>query len=234
MMSFHVYATHDSPSREFHLFFFLLYCDAGWIAVFTFTGRVVEIFPTSPVPNFACSHHLRVWLTRDVLDRNIVGLTLLVFVARILDSELFRAACLLADWFIRTIVTWFRLPNHRQKAQLVRNDDFIASLPLCEGSLLRNFGEVRFGAINVDWPAVNSWLRSGASARGGLGSENVRSCDIHSSLVGRKDSRTFCWLIAASTSISDLLRLGYVNPRRFIYDFRLSLAALLSCPLERV
>lgn len=67
------------------------------------------------LPDLACSH-LQIWLTRDVLEHN--------FVAEFLSFD----SRLLADWFILTIVTWFWLWNHRQKAQLVQNDGFIASL----------------------------------------------------------------------------------------------------------
>lgn len=88
-------------------------------------------------------------------------------------------------WLIhQTIPSWCRLWNHRQQAQLVQTwwlYCFVKSARVLYCAI-----SARFWAINDNWTVVNSCLTSGASARGGVGDENVRSCDIHSSLKKEK------------------------------------------------
>lgn len=137
MMSFHVYATHDSPSREFSLIFRFS---------FAIVMRDGSPFSPSPVASWSSSRP-RLFPSPNLIDAGRSRQHCI----RMLESELVSSSWVLAsdswlvDWFIKTIQTWFRLWNHRQQAQLVQNDGFIASLtpPVCEGSLLRNFGVVR-------------------------------------------------------------------------------------------
>lgn len=177
MMSFHVYATHDSPSREFSFifrFFRLLYCDAGRIAVFTFTGRVVEFIPTSAVPIFEFD-----W--RGTVLNNIVAAYLS------LNSS---ALVLLLRPCLWVLVSWLIHQNNPDLISIMKSSAAGTTCPKWWLYCFVNSARVLycaisewFGAINDDWPVVNSRFTSGASARGFLGSENVRSCDIHSSLV---------------------------------------------------